>query len=140
NKVRLTESQLNRVIKECVNNVLNENQGFMDGVKGAWNGFKGSKFSGGFAGAVNGAVKGYKQGQQGQQQVLNNRRTQGIDRNLGAIMNVAQRAMQSYTSGNINDVEECVEMIQSYAEWILNSLNAQANQGVDYSLDNDFQN
>ena len=75
NRIRLTESQLHRVIKESVNEVLNEKQGFMDGIKGAWNGM----------------TQGFNKGQQQMQSD-----TYRNNRNESNSLDLTRYAMQAY--------------------------------------------
>ena len=130
NRIRLTESQLQRVIKESVQHVLNENQGFMDGVRGAWNGFKGGFGNGA---AMQGIKRGYQQGAQEQQQTLaqvGQNRTQNVASTLGTLV---QELQQALSQNNYSRAESCLQSIEMQSQSALESLTAQAGQGFNYN-------
>lgn len=129
NRIRLTESQLHKVIKESVKQVLNENQGFIDGAKGAWNGFKGGLGNGT---AMQGIKRGYQQGAQGQQQSLaqmGQNHTQNAAATLGTLV---QELQQALSQNNYSKAESCLQSIEMQSQSALASLQAQASQGFNY--------
>ena len=89
-RVRLTEGQLHNVIRESVNNILNE--GFMDKMKGAYQGFR-----------------------QGQDQMDNNQQNQNQKQQLiDSIQQYAQFGVQSCEALMEKTDEQYSEYIKNY--------------------------
>jgi DNA-binding FadR family transcriptional regulator len=89
-RVRLTEGQLHNVIRESVNNILNE--GFMDKMKGAYQGFR-----------------------QGQDQMDNNQQNQNQKQQLiDSIQQYAQFGVQSCEALMEEKDEQYSEYIKNY--------------------------
>jgi galactokinase/mevalonate kinase-like predicted kinase len=89
-RVRLTEGQLHNVIRESVNNILNE--GFMDKMKGAYQGFR-----------------------QGQDQMDNNQQNQNQKQQLiDSIQQYAQMGVNSSKSLMENEYEQFGQYIKDY--------------------------
>lgn len=107
-KVRLTEGDLHRIVKESVNRLLCENNGFMDGAKGAMNGFRGGWKKGR---GVRNAIQGFRQGAQGQQQQSINNEQQGLPIYFKGIQGWANRGIQYIQQGNYEGAMSLVDNI-----------------------------
>lgn len=106
--IRLKESELKRMIEESVNKILQENNGFVDGVKGAMNGFRGGWDQGT---GIKNAIQGFRQGAQGQQQQSINNEQQQLPIYFKGIQGWANEAIKYLQQGNYEEVMELVDSI-----------------------------
>ena len=100
-RVRLTEGQLHNVIRESVNNILNE--GFMDKMKGAYQGFR-----------------------QGQDQMDNNQQNQNYKQQLiDSIQQYAQFGVQSCEALMEETDEQYSKYIKNYIRAYLKNISSE---------------
>ena len=106
--IRLTESDLHRIVKESVNRALNENEGFMDGVRGAMNGFRGGWKEGS---GIRNAVRGFRQGAAGQRQQSINDNQQQLQILFEGIQGWAEEGIRAFQQGDYEEVQSLVDSI-----------------------------
>jgi len=126
-KIRLTEAQLHKVIKESVKNILIQ-EGFMDKMRGAYNGFKqGNQQMQDTQNNLNNVSQSY---QDSQNQLRNNRIT--ADNSLSdyavGVEGDIDNAISSIQSKDINGAYKYLQAAKQYIEAIYDGLKEIANR------------